>query len=265
MARSSRRTDDCNQTRIDFDRERRERRQLVEAISHDRTGLTRRRWSNIQRVLVYLVNCDRGQGYFPYIASIAESCQLSSRTVDRAIADAKTLGVLSAQIQRNKSGRGSNVWEIHWRTLAALGVAKVGVNPRQDGVNQRQVVVDRRQNGVNPYKDISVSYTSANASSTSAATSSLTMTPAREEEVARLARWLREKLTHPPIQLEEAILTPLQNDVPYGELVVRCNWFVEHQRLWQNERRRAGAFFRGLERATPGLAPHKGWPTPERA
>jgi hypothetical protein len=96
MAQPPQRTDARNQTRIDFDRDRRERRQLVEAIAFERTGLTRRRWNNVRQVLVFLVHCDRGQGHFPYIASIAGSCQFSERTVDRAIRDAKQLGILSA-------------------------------------------------------------------------------------------------------------------------------------------------------------------------
>src|SRR5262249_34852194 len=139
------------QIRIDYEREQRERRQLVWAVSHKRTGLTACKWNNVQQVLVFLINSDRGDGKFPYVDTIVRVCSLSRSTVNRAIADAKSLGILTAERTTNKRGRGHNEWSIHFAAVAALG-RSAGTHQPQDGTNQCQDETNQSQDGTNSYK-----------------------------------------------------------------------------------------------------------------
>jgi hypothetical protein len=251
MADSNRRRGNpptSKQFRIDFEREQRERRQLIQAVTHERAGLSLRRWSNAQQVLLFIVNCDKGLGYFPYIKSIAAACKFSESTVDRAIADVKSLLILSSEPSTTKAGRGANEWLIDFERLATLGVKSADADRHQSDAHRPHSDVDRRQNDADPYKELALTQFSVNSLSTSTIAA---------EEVEQLVSKLRCKLDIK--HAREAVRQAMLNGCSLDQLRGRAQWFYDRQRDWTVDNR-GGAAYRGIADATPDLPVHHGWP-----
>jgi hypothetical protein len=184
------------QTRIDFEREHRERCQLARAVAYQRTGLTQRQWHNVQQVLCFLINSDWGQGMIPYIATIAAACSMSESTVDRAIAAAKSLGILTGETRTNRSGRASNEWVIDFSAIAALGFDddadqhQDDADQHQDDADQHQDDADQHQDDADSYKEVNTSLVLQKSSSSSSSSSETIANEDDEEAVLDLEqRW----------------------------------------------------------------------------
>lgn len=108
-----------DQVRLPFDADRNERKALINAVHHSRTGLGETQWGCCQEVLTYMVHVATDRGMFPSIDTIAKGCDMSQRAVTRAIADLRALGVLSQRRRGRKSAR----YEIHFAAIAALEVS----------------------------------------------------------------------------------------------------------------------------------------------
>ena len=249
------------QYRLDYEQHNRERRQLVWAIAHERTGLTRRQWCNVQAVLVFLINADRGEGMVPYIATIARACNLSRRTVDRAIADAKRLGILKAETRTNKRGRASNTWHIDFAAMARLGDF-TGANQRQLGVDRRQDGANSRQDGVDQLKEFNSSPPLLNPSTTSQATSTTTWAAATVEEVEgfkkKFEEWVAASRLPEVFKLDDALTNALNAGCTINEVGRRVSWFAKNQIRFE-AKHRGSVLYHGIKNAEPGQAEHLGW------
>lgn len=102
----------------------RERHALLDAVGHERSGLSRSRWKNVRALLRAVHRADRGDGCWASTDWLADACEYSRRTLFRARDDALALGLIDIEHRARKTGNGgrdSNLWRVRWKDLARLG------------------------------------------------------------------------------------------------------------------------------------------------
>jgi hypothetical protein len=109
---------DARQQRLPLDATFKERHQLLDAVTPERSGLSRAAWANVVALLRAVHEC--GEECWASVSWLTDRSGLPARTLHRARAAAIELGLLLVESRYNRVGRTTSVWRVDWLSLAQL-------------------------------------------------------------------------------------------------------------------------------------------------